>query len=53
MLFAGRIQDLKGPRFTAMIGGVLIGAGFLTASLLLVKMPGSTTKLVLLWSTVV
>lgn len=52
MLFAGRIQDLRGPRFTATIGGVLIGAGFLTAGLLLGRMPGSTAKLALLWSTV-
>ncbi len=51
MLFAGRIQDLKGPRFTATIGGVLIGAGFLTAGLLLHHLSGSTAKLALLWST--
>jgi len=51
MLFAGRIQDLKGPRFTATIGGVLIGAGFLTAGLLLDWMPGPWLKLILLWAT--
>lgn len=31
MVFAGRVQDVKGPRFTAIIGGVLMGAGFLLA----------------------
>lgn len=31
MVFAGRVQDLKGPRFTATIGGVLLGGGFLIA----------------------
>src|SRR3954471_15913111 len=29
---AGRLQDLKGPRLPAAIGGVLVGAGFLLAS---------------------
>jgi OFA family oxalate/formate antiporter-like MFS transporter len=33
MVFAGRVQDLKGPRFTATIGGVLLGGGFLIAGL--------------------
>ena len=31
MVFAGRIQDVKGPRFTATIGGLLLGSGFLIA----------------------
>jgi len=31
MVFAGRVQDLKGPRFTATIGGILLGGGFLIA----------------------
>src|SRR5437870_10742969 len=31
-ILAGRIQDLKGPRIPAFIGGVLVGAGFLLAS---------------------
>ena len=30
---AGRIQDLKGPRICAAIGGVLVSAGFVLASL--------------------
>jgi nitrate/nitrite transporter NarK len=30
---AGRIQDRKGPSFTAKIGGVLVGIGFIIASL--------------------
>jgi OFA family oxalate/formate antiporter-like MFS transporter len=33
MTFAGRIQDKKGPAFTAKIGGVLVGIGFIVASL--------------------
>ncbi|HBS84979.1 MAG: MFS transporter [Bacteroidetes bacterium GWF2_38_335] len=33
MVFAGRIQDTKGPAFTAKIGGVLVGTGFIIASL--------------------
>ncbi len=34
MVFAGRVQDVKGPRFTATIGGILLGGGFLTAGLM-------------------
>jgi MFS transporter, OFA family, oxalate/formate antiporter len=52
MLFAGRVQDLKGPRFTAVIGAVLIGAGFLVAGVFLGRLPGSISRLVFLWSTV-
>jgi MFS transporter, OFA family, oxalate/formate antiporter len=33
MMLAGKIQDNKGPSFTAKIGGVLVGIGFITASL--------------------
>jgi OFA family oxalate/formate antiporter-like MFS transporter len=33
MVFAGRVQDLKGPRFTATVGGILLGGGFLVAGL--------------------
>src|SRR5229473_6330673 len=29
---AGRIQDLKGPRICAAVGGVLVSAGFFLAS---------------------
>jgi MFS transporter, OFA family, oxalate/formate antiporter len=33
MTFAGKIQDKKGPSFTAKIGGILVGVGFVLASL--------------------
>ncbi len=33
MVIAGRIQDIKGPRFTAIIGAVLMGSGFIVAGL--------------------
>jgi MFS family permease len=33
MILAGRCQDRFGPRFTAMIGGLLVGAGFILMSL--------------------
>lgn len=33
MMFAGKIQDIKGPSFTAKIGGVLVGLGFILSSL--------------------
>jgi len=33
MTLAGRIQDRKGPSFTAKIGGIMVGIGFITASL--------------------
>lgn len=29
MVFAGRIQDIKGPRFTGTIGGLLMGSGLI------------------------
>jgi len=29
MVFAGRLQDIKGPRFTAVLGGLILGLGFL------------------------
>ncbi len=32
MVIAGRVQDIMGPRIPAIIGGVLMGAGFLFAS---------------------
>ncbi len=31
MVFAGRLQDLRGPRFTATLGGIILGIGFLIA----------------------
>ncbi len=33
MTFAGKLQDKKGPSFTAKIGGLLVGSGFILASL--------------------
>jgi OFA family oxalate/formate antiporter-like MFS transporter len=33
MVVAGRIQDVLGPRIPAIIGGVLMGLGFITAGL--------------------
>lgn len=32
MIIAGKLQDKKGPRMTASIGGALVGAGFLLLS---------------------
>jgi nitrate/nitrite transporter NarK len=32
MILAGRLQDRFGPRITALLGGVLVGAGFLWVS---------------------
>ncbi|MBN2429121.1 MAG: OFA family MFS transporter [Deltaproteobacteria bacterium] len=32
MILAGKCQDRFGPRFTALIGGVLVGAGFIWVS---------------------
>ncbi len=32
MIFAGRIQDRFGPRVTALLGGLLVGAGFVILS---------------------
>ena len=34
MVIAGRVQDIKGPRFPAIVGAVLMGAGFIVASLM-------------------
>ncbi len=31
MVIAGRVQDVKGPRFPAVIGAILMGLGFLVA----------------------
>jgi hypothetical protein len=33
MILAGKCQDKMGPRFTAMIGGLLVGAGFFLLSM--------------------
>jgi OFA family oxalate/formate antiporter-like MFS transporter len=35
LVYAGRVQDVKGPRLPALIGGVLIGAAFLVEGLVL------------------
>lgn len=32
MVIAGRMQDIKGPRFPAIVGAVLMGGGFVVAS---------------------
>src|SRR5690606_21034776 len=32
MIVAGKCQDKLGPRLTAMLGGLLVGAGFILAS---------------------
>jgi OFA family oxalate/formate antiporter-like MFS transporter len=40
MVFAGRWQDKSGPRPVAMLGGILIGAGFILAGLLGSTLPG-------------
>lgn len=32
MIFAGKLQDKKGPRIVATIGGIVLGAGYLLAS---------------------
>ncbi|MBU0730087.1 MAG: OFA family MFS transporter [Proteobacteria bacterium] len=34
MVIAGRVQDIKGPRVPAIIGGLLIGSGFIYAGLM-------------------
>jgi OFA family oxalate/formate antiporter-like MFS transporter len=34
MVLAGRVQDVKGPRFPAIIGAVLMGVGFLLAGMM-------------------
>jgi len=34
MVIAGRVQDVKGPRYTAIVGAILMGAGFLIAGLM-------------------
>ena len=33
MIFAGRLQDRRGPRLVATLGGVVLGGGYLLASL--------------------
>ncbi|MBN2695676.1 OFA family MFS transporter [bacterium] len=33
MIIAGKLQDKKGPRVTALIGGILVGVGFIILSL--------------------
>jgi len=34
MVIAGRLQDIRGPRFTATIGAVLMGTGFILAGMM-------------------
>lgn len=33
MIYAGRLQDRKGPRIVAVLGGIVLGTGYLLASL--------------------
>lgn len=51
MVFAGRIQDVRGPRFTAALGGLILSAGFLLAAQVTGGALGSEleSRLVLLW----
>jgi len=34
MVIAGRVQDVKGPRFPALVGAIFMGAGFIIAGLM-------------------
>jgi OFA family oxalate/formate antiporter-like MFS transporter len=34
MVIAGRVQDVKGPRFPAIVGAIFMGGGFLLASMM-------------------
>jgi len=34
MVIAGRVQDIKGPRFTATVGAIFMGAGFILAGMM-------------------
>ena len=34
MVIAGRVQDVKGPRFPAIIGAILLGSGFILCGLM-------------------
>ncbi|MGC8668951.1 MAG: OFA family MFS transporter [Chthonomonadales bacterium] len=55
MVWAGRIQDQKGPRFTAFVGASLLGAGFVLAGAFLISplsaAASETLKLAILWVT--
>ncbi len=56
MVIAGRIQDIRGPRFTAIIGAILMGGGFLVAGAMLGNRCASSYsefgKLFILWATI-
>lgn len=47
MVYAGRLQDARGPRFPALIGAVLLGGAFLVEGAILhtgvIKGPGANT----------
>ncbi|MCX6362120.1 MAG: OFA family MFS transporter [Armatimonadetes bacterium] len=50
MVYAGKVQDAKGPRYPALIGSVLLGAGFLAAGALLSgKVSDANQVTMLLW----
>ncbi len=55
MIFAGRLQDVRGPRFTTVLGGVIIGVGFLLAALVVPRSPvanSNNSTIYLLWLTI-
>ncbi|UCF33133.1 MAG: OFA family MFS transporter [Phycisphaerales bacterium] len=53
MVFAGRVQDVKGPRFTAIVGAVILAVGFLIAGQLQKWFPGdSRSTLFGLWASI-
>ncbi|MFX0091718.1 MAG: OFA family MFS transporter [Candidatus Hodarchaeota archaeon] len=51
MVLAGRLQDKQGPMKIAMIGGVLLGIGYILASLVDVLGLGATEALGTFWLT--
>jgi|GEM_PF-4201719 len=48
MVPAGRLQDKIGPRWVAMAGGVLVGAGLRSGSLKRLRLPSKTSLFALL-----
>ncbi|GMU21782.1 MAG: MFS transporter [Phycisphaerae bacterium] len=52
MIFAGRLQDVVGPRWTAMMGGVLMGGGFLVSGQMNHLVDAADGRLLILWLTI-
>lgn len=52
MIFAGRLQDIIGPRSTALIGGAVMAAGFLVASQISRISADPQQRVFLLWLTI-